>query len=439
MANAIERRLWLVRIIRRKGKEGLSLKDIQKLHESEYGIKYARSTFKRDVKEINESYGVNITCAQEREHSYYFITTLEQINDNTNSGAIINRLSEYLHIKSIIKERKELGEIDFGDRIQFEELPSETEDLDTIVRAMKDNMEICFDYQSFWEEEQHQIVLHPYFVKESQRRWYVIGQHVDSEEINNFCLDRITNLRLTANRFNVPRNFNYKLFYHNSYGVLKEKEISKVEIVRIKVWHEQVEYLRSLPIHHSQKEIKTKPDYSIFQFRILPTYDFKMEILSHGSSWEVLEPTWFRKDVATGFRMGYRLYYVDGRENNSEECQQIREMMTLWKNNVKQYSNISSVEFVDDIANPREPQIGLIVNHQYYIVIGYNDIDKLYYGIRYEDDSCSKSLSQTFDKLNLRVKLELTTDGWYGWHKTVPQDAINEFKNVLTTCLTLPG
>lgn len=39
-------------------------------------------------------------------------------------------------------------------------------------------------------------------------------------------------------------------------------------------------YLRTLPIHHSQKEVKTTPNYADFEFYLRPTFDFRQELLS---------------------------------------------------------------------------------------------------------------------------------------------------------------
>ena len=60
----------------------------------------------------------------------------------------------------------------------------------------------------------------------------------------------------------------------------------------------QANYLRSLTLHQTQREIKRTDEYSIFALRLRPTFDFQQEILSMGSDVEVLAPDWFRKDTA---------------------------------------------------------------------------------------------------------------------------------------------
>ena len=55
--------------------------------------------------------------------------------------------------------------------------------------------------------------------------------------------------------------------------------------------------LRTLPKHHSQKEINTQANYSDFEYYIVPTFDFKQEILKEGPDLEVLEPESLRHEI----------------------------------------------------------------------------------------------------------------------------------------------
>lgn len=49
---------------------------------------------------------------------------------------------------------------------------------------------------------------------------------------------------------------------------------AKPEYVEIKVQGVKRNYIRMLPLHHSQKELVLESEYSIFQYYISPTYDF---------------------------------------------------------------------------------------------------------------------------------------------------------------------
>ena len=95
----------------------------------------------------------------------------------------------------------------------------------------------------------------------------------------------------------MPDSFNPMEYFEEYYGVIIDDDLD-VEKVKLKVSKNQANYLRSLPLHHSQQEIQQTGEYSIFELKIRPAYDFIQEILLHGEDVEVLEPLWLRKEVA---------------------------------------------------------------------------------------------------------------------------------------------
>ncbi|WP_444542241.1 helix-turn-helix transcriptional regulator [Capnocytophaga cynodegmi] len=109
-----------------------------------------------------------------------------------------------------------------------------------------------------------------------------------------FDLDRILELQHTTEKFKFPTDFNLELFFSSSFGVFTDKQIERVVL---KTNEEKTKYLQSLPLHHSQKEIKMEDNHTIFKYFLRPTYDFRQEILSHGAEIEVISPNWFREEI----------------------------------------------------------------------------------------------------------------------------------------------
>lgn len=430
MPTPIERRIWIMKTVHREKK--ITMAELNRLYSLDFEgeEKIPPSTFKRDLFEIGRSFNIFIEGVRQRQSSYYYMVNPHDFDEGTLERMMVDKIQETVQISSALRDSEELGKTNFGDRIQLEKNPSGEIHLSTIIKSIRDNIVIRFVYQGFWNTEEEYVSLKPYFVKMAQRRWYVIGLRDDTGEMENFCLDRILQLTLTTDRFTIPKNFNFRDYFKHSFGALIEKGID-VEVVKIKVWGEQVKYLRSLPIHESQKEIREEKDYSVFQFHLRPTYDFKMEILSHGSSWEVIQPKWFRQDVASGFRMGYRLYYVDGRENKSEECKKMRDLLLSWTPVISKYANGDTVIFVENINNPREPQMSLQVKDQYSVIVGYNDMDKLYLGVKYENDTNAKEVKHSLDTMRINIMLPLRTDGWYGWQKMTNDNGLNLIISIL--------
>ena len=88
-------------------------------------------------------------------------------------------------------------------------------------------------------------------------------------------------------------------------------ETEHVDTIQIKVYGIHVLYVRALPLHHSQKEIKTTDEYSIFELRLKPSFDFKQELLSRGADIEVISPLSFRKEMIDEVQQVVKRYMQD--------------------------------------------------------------------------------------------------------------------------------
>jgi predicted DNA-binding transcriptional regulator YafY len=105
----------------------------------------------------------------------------------------------------------------------------------------------------------------------------------------------------------MPKTFNAENHFENSFGIMVDPKIQAC-VVKIKAFGNKIKYLQTLPLHHSQKEVKTHPEYSIFQYYIAPTPDFKQELLSCSDEIEVLSPKSFRNEIAETINKMCNLY-----------------------------------------------------------------------------------------------------------------------------------
>ena len=93
------------------------------------------------------------------------------------------------------------------------------------------------------------------------------------------------------------RNLNYSAHMYLEMALNEDGEENELAVVRIKVNSYHSKYIRALPLHSSQKEIEQTNDYSIFEYHLIPTIDFKQELLSMGSNVEVLTPQNLREEM----------------------------------------------------------------------------------------------------------------------------------------------
>lgn len=245
---------------------------------------------------IEQVFDININCNRKGGYYYYIENA-----DDMQKGGIRNWLLNTFAVNNLINESHHLKR-----RILFEEIPSGRKYLTPVIEAMRDGLEIELYYQSYWYEEPSTYTLQPYCIKVFKQRWYVIGFCKERNNIRTFSLDRIQQLTTLDMKFVYPKDFDPEAYFADYFGIMIENK--KLETIRIKVYGMHVQYIRALPLHRSQCEIETTEDYSIFEYRMKPTLDFRQELLSRGADVEVLAPLTFREEMIQSVEKMSSLY-----------------------------------------------------------------------------------------------------------------------------------
>ena len=118
----------------------------------------------------------------------------------------------------------------------------------------------------------------------------MLGKSKGYDELRLYALDRIKALEPTKRKFKLPKKFDAAKFFEDYYGIIIGDEEFDVGPVALKVDSWQSKYLRTLPLHHTQVEVERNDEYSIFEYSLCPSFDFRQKLLSMGGSVEVLAP-----------------------------------------------------------------------------------------------------------------------------------------------------
>ena len=297
--NYFDRYVWLIDTINRHGH--ISFKDISYLwaHSpvNKLGENYLpERTFHNHREAILDTFGIEIKC--DRSLGYYIANS-----DDLEGDGIRQWLLESLSLNNLLNESS-----DMRDRILFEKIPSAQRWLSTIVNAMRDGKMLRMTYKSFWRDEPKEYETHPYCLKLFKQRWYLLAWNPYFERMTIYAVDRIYGIDIQTNkRFKMPEDFVPSEFFDNYYGIIANTE-SKVQRVVLKLSAGQANYLRSLPLHWSQEETERQNDYSLFELHLCPEFDFQQELLSMGEDVEVMEPLWFRKEMAGKIKRMWNKY-----------------------------------------------------------------------------------------------------------------------------------
>jgi len=293
MANDfIKRYVWLIDLL--QNNEEMTFKDISLAWQEETalnpkGEKLPLRTFHNHIEAIKELFDIEI----------YFRDSFWQINPQCwiDMSLLKRSLLAKLSLNNAILEYDPLN-----DRIIYEEnIEPDNEALRNLALAMNKQVRVIIKYQPFGKSAKTYSV-DPYCLKMFNHRWYLLGNVREKRELRVFALDeRMLSLEAPKNPqrrdyFNMPKSFDGKAYFDTSVGVIVNS--GEAETILIKAFGVQADYLRSAPIHHSQKEVKTGVNYAVFELQLNPnSIELEQLLFSKIDQIEVLAPESLRRKM----------------------------------------------------------------------------------------------------------------------------------------------
>ena len=139
-------------------------------------------------------------------------------------------------------------------------------------------------------------VIHPYYLKQYNNRWFLFGKNPEYEGIRNLALDRIEDeITETNTDYILNTEYNFDEYFEDIIGVTKSggKQIEKV-----KLWFSpaQAPYIHTKPLHGTQKE-KWDESGLTLTVEVIPNVELEQLILRYGENCQVLEPKQLRTRI----------------------------------------------------------------------------------------------------------------------------------------------
>lgn len=282
----LKKYIWLLETVFNNGP--ISLEDISKRFEVRFndGEELCRRTFFRYKTAIEELFGIEIQYNRARDG--YEVANRDDVTEKSMQQWILQTFS----VSTMLSENQDLKK-----RILLEHIPSSQQHLQPIMKAMRGNKVLKVKYNSFRRGSAIEMNIEPWCIKYFEQRWYLFGKEYgkpmpkDSKENLYFlALDRVEDLDETELKFSMPKKFDAEEFLKDYYGVMLEDQNFDVQPIAILVDAAQCPYLRTVPLHHSQYEAYHNEHYSIFEYKLCPTFDFRQKLFSLSDSIEVLTP-----------------------------------------------------------------------------------------------------------------------------------------------------
>lgn len=177
--------------------------------------------------------------------------------------------------------------------------------LDAIIHRYP--LKMC--YKPFGKAE-YETNIHPYHLRQYNKRWFIFCYVEDKGEVLNYALDRIVRIEHLSKEY-IETDIDFDEYFDEIVGVSNYKK-SNVEKILLKIDNKSIDYIRTKPLHWSQTELRNlnTQDYSYIQLKVKVNTELKMLLFSYSDAIEVLEPAWLRDTFAKRTKRMSQLYGV---------------------------------------------------------------------------------------------------------------------------------
>ncbi|MBO9731608.1 MAG: WYL domain-containing protein [Chitinophaga sp.] len=181
------------------------------------------------------------------------------------------------------------------------------EHIPEIVDAIKNLEVIRIAYQSFERDEPKEHWVEPYHLREYQHRFYLIGksQKTRGGAVITFALDRVVKIWPTMKHFD-EKNFDDASYFQHAVGITVHD--GEPENVLLSFEPRQGKYIKSQPIHASQKIVEDNSKECRISLNVVINPELTMTLLSYGGQVKVLQPAHLAKKMAEEAKAMAALY-----------------------------------------------------------------------------------------------------------------------------------
>lgn len=171
------------------------------------------------------------------------------------------------------------------------------ENLGLLYQSIYYKKVLSISYKPFQSDVPTEIILHPYFLKQYNNRWFLYGYNPSKEKFDwNLAIDRIVSIEEIKEQYNPCTDINWHEYFEDFIGVTKPID-SKTENVVLHFFGVTGHYIETKPLHGSQKTNWLNQDTLEVKLQIIINFELERLILSYGESVEVISPNNLREEI----------------------------------------------------------------------------------------------------------------------------------------------
>jgi predicted DNA-binding transcriptional regulator YafY len=178
--------------------------------------------------------------------------------------------------------------------------------LTPLFEAIINERVLLVKYKDFKSSEPYEITLHPYYLKQYNNRWFVLGLNSENKRPDwNLALDRIESLSETSLKYNTSET-DWDEYFYDLVGVTRPSGVLLQEVA-LKFSPEVAPYVITKPIHPSQKH-KNDPTGLEVRINVIPNFELERLILAFGEQVKVISPLEFKERISQRLKSAGHLY-----------------------------------------------------------------------------------------------------------------------------------
>ncbi|MEO7282999.1 WYL domain-containing protein [Gelidibacter sp.] len=284
-----------------KSNPDITKKQLLERLRNDYDFNISERSFERDKNILESDFGIAMTYCY-NSHGY-------SMEENEDALSHFFKFSKFAAMA-------ELYESGLKDYKSFQKwvLPEDSSDFtgvqhfEKLIHAISINHKLTFLKENYYGGTKKAYTVSPLCLKEYANRWYLIAVADGENEIRNFGIDRLSDLKIQNENALKMEDFLEQLQQYDDVVGLNYSD-SSIEDIEMRAHNNQIKYLRSLPIHKSQFCQDGADDWGIVTYKLKPNYEFIMQILKLGPMVEVLKPQSLRDQVKAHIDEMYQMYH----------------------------------------------------------------------------------------------------------------------------------
>ena len=273
----------------------------------------SKVTILQDINEMDEKfrrmYGTSVIVYEDRgrKRYYRYRDGIESIYNRELTSDEIEKLQE---VRSLLQGLHGMPQMEWLDQVSvrfdqnimgqkrhiasFEEgTAGDSQFFLQLFEAVNLKQVLTIEYRRFGLESKERII-HPYFLKQFMRRWYLCATIEGKEFITIFALDRILSVRKNTEVAFRETDIDFNHYFDDIVGVTHpDNGVVEQIVIEGDSWAEY--YLRTLPIHPLQQLESQGEKGCRVTLSLMVNRELEREILSYGEHLKVIAPEHLRE------------------------------------------------------------------------------------------------------------------------------------------------